>query len=225
MKKLLAPGGVFIFESPHLLYLIKNLEYDTVYAQHLLYLSLQPVMRLVKKNGLEVFRVEEYPGMHGGSFRVFMARKGERKVEPGVARLLAKERKAGIHSLGTLKKFAARVAKHRLALVLLLDGLQKRGKRIAIVSTPAKGMTLLNYCKIGTERIEFATERRDGLKCGRFTPGGHIPIVPDGELLKKRPNYALLLAWNFADDIMKNLAAYRKQGGKFIIPIPWPKIK
>jgi SAM-dependent methyltransferase len=223
LKDLLAPGGIFIFESPHMLTLMKNLEYDTVYAEHLLYLSLKPVVQLVKKFGFEVFRVEEY-SIHGGSFRVFIARKGERKVEPSVAKLLKKERVAGIHSLPPLLKFAKKVAAHRSALLALLDGLKKKGKRIAIVSTPAKGMTLLNYCKIGTERIDFATERTGGLKCGRYTPGGHIPIMPDGELLKKMPDYALLLAWNFADDIMKNLSAYKKKGGKFIIPIPWPKV-
>jgi hypothetical protein len=222
LKVLLAPRGVFIFESPDLLNLVKNLEYDTVYLEHLLYLSLKPVVQLVKKFGFEVFRVEEY-SIHGGSFRVFMARKGEYKIEPNVARLLAKEKKAGIHSLPALQKFAKKVEAHRKALVALLDELERKGKRLAIVSAPAKGMTLLNYCRLGPERLMFATETSK-LKLGRFTPGTHIPVVTDAELVKQKIDYALLLAWNFSDDIVKNLKEYRKRGGKIIIPIPWPKI-
>ena len=98
-----------------------------------------------------------------------------------------------------------------------------KGKRIAAVSTPAKGMTLLNYCKIGTELIEFATEKST-LKIGKYTPGTHLPILPDSALEENQIDYALLLAWNFADEIIGNLSSYRKNGGKFIIPIPHPKI-
>jgi SAM-dependent methyltransferase len=223
---LLAPGGTFIFESPHFLYLVNNLEYDTVYSEHLLYLSLRPVVRLVERFGFEVFRVEEY-AIHGGSFRVFIGRKGDHMIEKNVAELLKKERRAGIHSLPRLAEFAQRVEEHRRELIALIDGLRAKRKRIAIVSTPAKGMTLLNYCKLGTERIDFATEI-SSLKAGRFTPGGHIPVIrdpKDRELIKAKIDYALLLAWNFADDIIPKMAGYRRRGGKFIIPIPWPKIE
>ena len=105
----------------------------------------------------------------------------------------------------------------------MLSDLKRQGKKIVGVSAPAKGMTLLNYCKLGTETLDFLTEKAR-LKIGKFAPGTHIPVVPDSELLTKMPDYALLLAWNFADEIMKNNSEYRERGGKFIIPIPEPKI-
>jgi hypothetical protein len=105
----------------------------------------------------------------------------------------------------------------------MLHALRREGKRIAAVSAPAKGMTLLNHARIGRETIEFVTEKSH-LKIGRFTPGGHIPVLPDDALLDRMPDYALLLAWNFADEIMDNLSGYRARGGKFIIPIPTPRI-
>ena len=105
----------------------------------------------------------------------------------------------------------------------MLKSIKREGKSIAGVSAPAKGMTLLNYCRIGTETLDFITEKAT-LKIGKYTPGSHIPIVGDSELVKRMPDYALLLAWNFADEIMKNLDEYRRKGGKFIIPIPSARI-
>ena len=121
------------------------------------------------------------------------------------------------------KDFAAAVRKNREDLLWLLRSLKHDGKRIAGVSAPAKGMTLLNYCRLGTETLDFVTEK-SALKIGRFTPGAHIPVLSDQELLNQMPDYALLLAWNFAGEIMANLSEYRKKGGKFIIPIPSPRI-
>lgn len=222
IKILLGRKGFFIFESPHLLKLIKNLEYDTIYHEHLLYLSLKPVINFLKKFGMEVFSVEEYP-IHGGSIRVFIANKGDYKIEPSVAKILKKENRSKIHSLRELKQFAKRVKNHRQELTFLIKKLKKQGKSIAVISTPAKGMTLFNYCGIGKEEIDFATEKST-LKIDRFTPGAHIPIFPDSEVLKRKPDYALLLAWNFSKEIMAGLKEYKKNGGKFIIPIPKPKI-
>ena len=122
-----------------------------------------------------------------------------------------------------LKNFAKRVKQNQHDLTWLLRSLKKRAKTIAAVSAPAKGMTLLNYCRLGPEILDFVTEKSQ-LKIGRHTPGLHIPVYPDSELIKRKVNYALLLAWNFADEIIKNLEDYRKIGGKFIIPIPNPKI-
>ena len=122
-----------------------------------------------------------------------------------------------------LDKFAAGVKNNKRELVWLLQSLKHQGKRIAGISAPAKGMTLLNYCGIDGDVLDFVTEKA-ALKIGRFTPGAHIPVVADAELLDKQPDYALLLAWNFADEIMKNLDQYRQRGGKFIIPIPTPTI-
>lgn len=125
--------------------------------------------------------------------------------------------------MDTLTKFAKAVQRNREELVWLLKSLKRKGKSIVGVSAPAKGMTLLNYCKIGPETLDFITEKST-LKIGRYTPGTHIPIVPDSELIKKMPDYALLLAWNFAGEIMRNLKDYKDRGGKFIIPIPEPHI-
>jgi len=202
---------------------VENLEYDTIYHQHLLYLSLKPVVRFFQKHGLEVFDVEGYP-IHGGSFRVFAGFEGKHTVTKAVSRMLREEARKGIHSLFKLRSFARRVENHRKELMRLLHYLKRQGKTIAVISAPAKGMTLLNYCHIGPEHIDFATEK-SRLKIGRFTPGTHIPIFSDVELLRRQPDYALLLAWNFAREITENLKAYRKKGGKFIIPIPKPTIR
>ena len=219
---LLSKDGIFIFESPHFINLVKNLEYDTIYHQHLLYLALKPVINFFGKHNMEIFDVETYP-IHGGSFRVFISRKGLKKINPAVKQMLTQEEKENIYLLPKLKQFANDVDQHRLELMNLLRNLKAERKNIAIVSAPAKGMTLLNYCHIGPELIDFATEKSK-LKTGRFTPGTHIPILDDEELLKRQPDYALLLAWNFAPQIMEKLKEYKRKGGKFIIPIPKPKI-
>jgi len=122
-----------------------------------------------------------------------------------------------------LQRFAEGVAQNKRDLLWLLRSLKQQGKRIAGVSAPAKGMTLLNYCRIDGDLLDFVTEKSQ-LKIGRYTPGAHIPVVPDSELLAKQPDYVLLLAWNFADEIMRNLDEFRRGGGKFIIPIPSPRV-
>jgi len=219
---LLTPDGVFVMEAPHFQTLIENLEYDTIYHEHLSYLSLKPLIPFFKKHGLEVFDVE-MQNIHGGSFRVFVGRKGKHTISARVASVLKGEAKSGLHSEKVLRKFAADVEKNRAELLWLLRDLKHKGKSIVAVSAPAKGMTLLNYCKIGSETLDFVTEK-SALKIGRFTPGSHIPVLPDSELLKRKPDYALLLAWNFAPEIMANLKEYVKRGGRFIIPIPRPRI-
>jgi SAM-dependent methyltransferase len=222
LDNLLTPKGVFILEAPHFQDLLKNLEYDTIYHEHLSYLALKPMVPFFKRMGFEVFDVRKQE-IHGGSFRVFVGRKGAHKVEPSVKHTLQAEEKAGLHKEAQLKKFATAVSKNRKDLLWLLHSLKAKGKTICAVSAPAKGMTLLNYCKIGPELLDFVTEKST-LKIGRFTPGSHIPVYPDSELLKRMPDYALLLAWNFAPEIMSNLKEYTRKGGKFIIPIPTPRI-
>lgn len=215
---LLDKRGVFIFESPHFGNLVEHLEYDTIYHEHLSYLSLTPVVRFVERFGMEVFAVEESE-IHGGSFRVYIARKGEHQIDKSVTSMLAAEKKQQIHDLKTLQEFAKRVEQNRRELTELIEKLMHQGKKIAVVSTPAKGMTLLNYNGLTNRHLAFATEKAR-LKVGRYTPGGHIPILPDEELLNQKVDYALLLAWNFAEEIMRNNEAFKKAGGKFIIPIP-----
>jgi hypothetical protein len=222
LETLLTRDGVFILEAPHFLDLVKNLEYDTIYHEHLSYLSLKPLIPFFRGRGLDVFDVERQT-IHGGSFRVFVGRRGRRKISGRVRRCLRAEAAQGLHKEPTLRRFAAAVRKNSDALRWLLLGLKQRGKRLVAVSAPAKGMTLLNYCKIGAETLDFVTEK-SALKIGRFTPGSHLPVRPDSELLKEMPDYALLLAWNFSKEIMANLSEYTKRGGKFIVPIPRPRI-
>lgn len=219
---LLTPSGVFIFEAPYLVNLINSLEYDTIYHEHLSYLSVKPLVSFVQRFGMEVFDIQERD-IHGGSFRVFISRKGKMPISSVVAEFLACEEEMGLYDLARLQKFSAAVEKNREDLTWLLKSLKHEGKKICAVSAPAKGMTLLNYCRISADTLDFVTEKST-LKIGRFTPGAHIPVVPDDELLKQNPDYALLLAWNFAEEIMENLKEYRQRGGKFIIPIPYPRI-
>ena len=221
---LLNETGVFIIEAPYVLELLQNLEYDTIYHEHLSYLSLKPMQRFFAQFGMEIFEVQRRD-IHGGSFRVFVRRQraANSAISGVIGELLASEERAAIYDHKTLHDFAAAVAKNRSDLRGLLSGLKQSGKRIAGVSAPAKGMTLLNYCGLGSEFLDFVTEKSK-LKIGRYTPGQRLPVVSDDVLLEQRPDYALLLAWNFAEEIMGNLKAFSDGGGKFIIPIPAPKI-
>ncbi len=219
---LLNKDGVFVIEAYYLVYLLGNLEYDTIYHQHLRYLSIKPMSIFFGRFGMEIFDVEKV-GIHGGSIRVFVARKGEHSVTGNVQKFIDIEKAGQVYSIERLRKFASDVRAHRRALVSMLDNLKQQGSRIVGVSAPAKGNTLLNYCHIGPDTVDYLTEKSK-LKRGLFTPGMHIPIYGDEKLLEDTPDYALILAWNFADEIMKNLDFYRKRGGKFIIPIPRPRI-
>jgi len=221
-KELLAADGVFAFESPHFGPLVEHLEYDTIYHEHLSYLSLKPVVAFAKRHGLEAFAVEE-SAIHGGSFRVYIGEAGKRPIDASISNLLMREEREGLHLLTTLEAFALRVAENREALRRLIEKLLADGKKIAGLSAPAKGMTLLNYCGFGTRELAFLTEKST-LKIGRYSPGGYIPIREDNALLDEDVDYALLLAWNFAPEIIKNTKAFSDKGGKYIIPIPTPKI-
>jgi SAM-dependent methyltransferase len=222
VNDLLTPNGAFIVEAPHFLRLINSLEYDTIYHEHLSYLSAKPLVNFFRKHGLEVIDIVQM-GIHGGSFRVFVARKGSWPVMSSVDQMVREEENASIHRLPTVKAFAAAVDQHRSKLVSLLLELRGAGKRLAGISAPAKGMTLLNYCNIGPSILEFVTEKTS-LKIGRFTPGGRIPVLPDAALRERHVDYGLLLAWNFAEEIMANLKSYREHGGRFIVPIPTPRV-
>lgn len=222
VKKLLNRNGVFIFESPHIKNLIEKIEYDTIYHEHLSYLSLKPLINFFKTHGLEVFDVIN-TDIHGGSFRVFIGNTGEYKVSSNVTDFIKEEEDLKVFDFNFLKSFQIKVDKNKQDLVTLLYDLKLKGKKIAAVSAPAKGMTLLNYCKIDESLIDFVTEKSE-LKIGRYTPGQHIPVVPDNKLIEKEIDYALILAWNFSSEIMSNLKDYKDRGGKFIIPIPHPKI-
>lgn len=211
IKDTLSEDGVFVFESPYFGEFLKGLEYDTVYHQHLSYLSLKPLVKFLEKHGMEAFDVEQHE-LHGGGFRVYIARKGEREVQPSVAVMLSNE----TWTSDTLEEFAHNTRKSRDDLLNLMQNLRMEGKTIAVVSTPAKGNTLLNYTGIG-KFIDFATDRSK-LKQGRFLPGTGIEVFSDDELIKRQPDYAIILAWNFFPEIVENV---KKAGytGKFIHPL------
>ncbi|PIR41653.1 MAG: methyltransferase [Candidatus Yanofskybacteria bacterium CG10_big_fil_rev_8_21_14_0_10_46_23] len=221
MVNLLAKKGVIAVESPYALELIENLEYDTIYHEHICYLSVKPMKLYLKRFGLELFDVKR-SSIHGGSMRYYIGHIGEHPVRRSVNACLVGE-EAGLYSEKKLKLFASKVKKQRMALVSLIMDLKKQGKAVVGVAAPAKGNTLLNYCKLDINFLDFLTEKTQ-IKIGRYSPGMHIPVYSDDHLFKKKPDYALILAWNFADEIMANLAQFKKRGGKFIIPIPTPKI-
>jgi C-methyltransferase-like protein/putative zinc binding protein/methyltransferase family protein len=219
---LLVEDGTLIIEAPYFANLVAYTEYDTIYHEHLSYLSVRPLVAFFERFGMEVFDVQQVE-IHGGSFRVFVGRRGRHPVTSSVPQLLAQEEMRGLHSRQTLDAFAEAVEENRRDLVWLLQDIKAKGMSIAGVSAPAKGMTLLNYCQIDGKFLDFITEK-SVLKIGRFTPGTRVRVVPDEELVRAQPDYALLLAWNFADEIMYNLDTYRQRGGRFIIPIPMPRI-
>lgn len=211
VKDSLKPEGVFIFESPYLGEFIKGLEYDTVYHQHVTYLSLKPIKIVLDKYDLEIFDIQFTP-LHGGSFRCYIARKGQGIIQPIVLESFEKEN----FTKEVLLDFGQRALKHRQELMTCLWELKWHGKSIALVSSPAKGMTLMNYCGINKGLVDFITEKSK-LKVGRYTPGSQMKILPDEELIKRQPDFALILAWNFAEEIIKNNPEYK---GMWIVPLP-----
>lgn len=215
-------NGIFVVEAPYLVDLIENLEYDTIYLEHLEYLSVKPMTKFFSNNNMELFDVERYD-IHGKSARYFMCRKGKRPVSDNVEKLIELENQKEIYSKHLLENFAGQAYEHRRALTDILFELKRHGNSIVGISAPAKGNTLLNYCKIGPETIEYLTEKSI-IKRGKYSPGMHIPIVGEERLAQDKPDYGLILAWNFGKEIMDNNQEFKKAGGKFIMPIPEPMI-
>ena len=222
LKKLLKNDGIFIFQVPHFLKLVKNNEYDTIYHEHISYFGLKPLMKFFEIHEMEIFDVLE-TDIDGGSIRCFVSYKNNFTPTSNISKILNDENNEGIYNLDRLKIFENDVVQQKSKLIKLLEELKKDGKKVIGVGAPAKGMTLLNYCNIGKDYLEYLTEKSN-LKIGKYCPGMHIPIVADEQLIDDKPDYALILAWNFAEEIMKNLHEYKKLGGKFLIPIPSPKI-
>ncbi len=220
---LIAPDGLVITEVPYLRDFLDRLEYDTVYHEHLCYFSVTALMRLCEEVGLRIARVDRFP-IHGGSIRMYAGRV-ERQGDhsPEVRALAAEEREAGLATLSRYQRFARDVAANRERLRALLAELVAEGKSVAGYGAPAKGNTLLNYCGIGPDLLPYTVDKSP-LKVGRYTPGMHLPVLPVETILERQPDYVLILAWNFAGEIMAQEAEYRARGGRFIIPIPEPTI-
>ena len=219
--RLLSKNGVFISESHYLLPLIETLQYDTIYHEHLRYYSLHSLQYLFKVHGLEVFHARRIP-THGGSIRVYAARKGEFSVRDTVADLLKEERPVVLNKEGLLK-FRERVVLSKLELNALLGGIKKRGERIYGISAPSRASTLINYTGIDDGILDCVLEIKGSYKIGKYMPGTLIPILEESLLFKDQPEYALLLSWHIADELMPKL---REKGfkGKYIVPLPSPRI-
>ena len=221
--EVLRPDGMFVVEVPTALELVLNNEFDTIYHEHTNEFSVKSFVDLYAFFGMEVFDIDPLPNHHGGSMRVYGQKKGARPVAPIVEEWSERERAAKLYSKETYVDFASRVQRIRDELVKMLRDLKRRGARIAGAGAPAKGNTLLNYYGIGPETLDWIADRNE-LKHGLYTPGMHVPVVGPERILEEQPDYLLVLAWNFADEIIEQQSEYKRRGGKFILPIPEPRI-
>jgi SAM-dependent methyltransferase len=221
IASVLKPGGVASIEVPYVRDLIEKTEFDTIYHEHLCYFSATSANALFERHGLALTDVERIL-IHGGSLRLFVSRAGVARGQ-AVADILEEEQKLGMTNRGYYADFARRVDGLKDALLALLCKLRAEGRTLAAYGASAKGSTLLNYFGIGRELLDFVADRST-VKQGKFTPGSHLAIVSPDEIYKRRPDYVLLLTWNFANEILAQLAAFRQSGGKFILPVPEVRI-
>jgi len=220
MQALLKPDGVITMEFPHLLKLVELNQFDTIYHEHFSYLSLTTVKRIFEAHGLTLFDVEQIP-THGGSLRIYARHSADRTKPVGarIGELLELESRGGYDRLERYSSFEEQVRETKRALLQFLIEAKRQGKKIVGYGAPGKGNTLLNYCGIRTDFIDFTVDRNP-YKHGRFTPGTHIPILPPERLAEARPDYVLILPWNLKTEIVQALAGIRAWGGKFVVPIP-----
>jgi SAM-dependent methyltransferase len=217
---ILKPRGIVTIEFPHLLRLIAENQFDTIYHEHFSYFSLLTAERILGAHGLRIFDVEEL-WTHGGSLRIFAchAANAQQESRPSVAQLIARERAAGLDDLGTYAAFAERVRETKRKLLDFLITAKRAGKAVVGYGAPGKGNTLLNYCGVRTDFLDYTVDRNP-YKHGKFLPGTHIPVLPPERIAETRPDYLLILPWNFKDEIMEQMAFIRRWGGKFVVPIP-----
>jgi SAM-dependent methyltransferase len=216
---LLKPAGTLTVEFPHLLRLIEDVQFDTIYHEHYCYFSLAPVERLLSRHGLKVFDIEPLP-THGGSLRVLAAPAASRRAEgPGLAAVRSAERAAGLDTLAGYAGFEPRVRAVCAELTAFLEAARRDGKKTVAYGAAAKGNTLLNACGIGPREIAFAVDSST-YKQGRYTPGSHLEIRPPAAVAEARPDYLLILPWNLRDELLAKLAFIRDWGGRFVLPIP-----
>ncbi len=216
----LKAGGVVTMEFPHLVRLIENNQFDTIYHEHFSYLSFTTVSKIFNAAGLEMFDVEELP-THGGSLRIFAKHKEDhsKTVSGNVSSMLEKESKKGISDLKYYSGFQSKVLNIKLDLLKFLEEQKRTGKTVAAYGAAAKGNTLLNYCGVKSDMISFAADANPH-KQNKFLPGSHIPVVDEQHLKNSKPDYVMILPWNIKEEVISQLTYIRDWGGKFVIAIP-----
>jgi len=220
LASVLKPQGTLSLEFPHLLRLIRERQFDTIYHEHFSYLSLEVATRVLARHGLVVFDVEEL-ATHGGSLRVYAghAATAASRATSNPARIIEDEIQSGLRRLETYRSFSDQVQAVKRDLLRFLIDAREQGKQVAGYGAPAKGNTLLNYCGVRTDLLAYTVDRNPH-KQGRFLPGTRIPIHAPGRIAETRPDYVLILPWNLREEIVGQMAGIRKWGGKFVVPIP-----
>ena len=220
MKVLLKAGGVITMEFPHLMQLMQENQFDTIYHEHFSYLAFFVVERIFRHHGLRLFDVEEL-STHGGSLRIYACHDDDSRhpTLPAVEELRDRELAQGLGELTTYGHFEERVKEAKRAILDFLIAVKRKRKRIVGYGAPGKGNTLLNYCGIRTDFIDFTVDRNP-LKQGKFTPGTHIPILAPEAIRQARPDYIFILPWNLKEEISASMNFVRDWGGKFVVPIP-----
>jgi SAM-dependent methyltransferase len=224
MALLLRENGNITIEFPHLLELVKHVEFDTIYHEHFSYFSVYAIEQVFSRHGLRIYDVERLP-THGGSLRIFAAHaaRTDLKDSASLGEVRAQESAAGLQDLATYAKFSKRVEECRDSLQAFLATAKREGKRIAAYGAAAKGNTLLNFCGVTSADIAFVADRNPH-KQNKFLPGTHIPVVSPEELMQAKPDYVLILPWNLRDEIQHQLAGIRAWGGRFVTPVPLARI-
>jgi hypothetical protein len=219
---LLTDSGTFISESHYLLDLIDTLQYDTIYHEHLRFYSIKPMQDMMKRFGFSVVDVERIPN-HGGSIRVYAVTGSQRTPSARMQELIKQEEAYGLYDSALYAAFARRVRQSKWKLIHMLSDLKSKGHRIVGIGSPGRSSTVMNYCGIGPDYLDYTAEQGTSLKVGLFTPGTHVPVVDEKRLFEDQPEYALVLAWHLGETIPRKL---RSKGlrSKFIMPLPDPVI-